>query len=255
MPIEFDLRAIRDEAKLLLRTASVPPLRITLLFLGVNLVLNLINSAATWFLGDTLVLTAANLPFSFVGVLTTLLSLVLLAGYTIYCLGVHQGCAMPYSTLLDAFPFAGKVILLALLQAILISLGLVLFILPGIYIAFSYAFALYHICEEPDCGVLEAMRRSRLEMRGRKMQLFSLIASFLPLLLLAGLAIGGCETYLNRVLPNTLGGSLLFSLAAGVLSGCAELYLLPVMRFAQIGFFRRVTQPPADEGPAAYGED
>lgn len=249
MPVQLDLREIRDEAKNLLQTASVPPIRFTILFLALNLLLNLISTAATWFLGDSVELTSVNLPFSFVSVFASLLGVVLLAGYTGYCLSVQRGLVMPYSSLFDAFPFAGKVILLTLLTAVMIAFGLVLFIIPGIYLAFCYAFALYHICEEPDLGVIEALRRSRMEMRGYKGQLFLLIVSFLPLLLIAGLVVGGCETWLNDALPDTLGGNMLFTLISGVASGCAEAYLLPYMRLAQVGFYRRVTAD-ADEGGA-----
>lgn len=241
MPVQLDLRDIRGEAKSLLQTASVPPLRFTVLFLAINLLLSLISTAATWFLGGSVELTSVDLPFSFVSVFASLLSLVLLAGYTGYCLSVQRGAAMPYTSLFDAFPFAGKVILLSLLQALVIALGLMLFIIPGVYLAFCYAFALYHICEEPDLGVIEALRRSRLEMRGYKWQFFMLIVSFLPWLLLAGLAVGGCEAWLNDALPDSLGGNLLFTLISGVVSGCAEAYLLPYMRLAQVGFYRRAT--------------
>lgn len=248
MPVQLDIRAIREEAKGLLRTASVPPIRFTLLFLAVNLALSLVSSAATWYLGGTLNFTAANLPFSFVSVLVDLVSLVLLAGYALYCLNVQRDLETPYQCLFDAFPFAGKIILLSLLQAFLIGLGLMLFIVPGIYFALSYAFSLYHICEEPELGVIEAMRRSRMEMQGYKLQFFMLLVGFLPLLLAAALVTAGCQTYLNDALPDTLVGNLLFTLIASVLTGCVEVYLLPYLRLAQVGFYRRVTAQAAEGG-------
>lgn len=247
MPVQLDLRAVKAEARELLRAAGVPPLRFTLLFLAVSLALNLVSTAATWYLGGTVTLTAAKLPFSFVSVLADLFSLLLLAGYTLYCLGVERGRIMPYTTLLDALPFAGKVILLSLAQAALIVAGLMLFIVPGVYFAFSYAFSLYHLCEQPELGVIGAMRRSRMETQGYKWALFTLLMSFLPLLLLAALAVGGCEAYLNRVLPDTLGGNLLYTFVSGVVAACAEVYLMPYLHFAQVIFYRRVTGSAAQE--------
>lgn len=247
MPVQPDIREIREEAKRLLQTASVPPIRFTVFFLAINLVLDLISSAVSFSVGDTFSFTSLSLSFSFISILVSLLSVVLLAGYTHYCLRIYGGQTLPYKSLFDAFPFAGKVVLLSLLQALLIAFGLILFIAPGIYLAFSYTFALYHLCEEPDIQVVEAMRRSRLEIQGYKWPLFLLLLSFWPLLLLAGLVLGGCETLLIRALPDTLSGNLLYTLIAGVLSGCAEAYLMPYMQLSQVGFYRCVTAGRIDD--------
>ena len=250
MPVYIDRAEIKAEAKELLRTARVSPLRFTLLFLAINLGLDLISTAVSDMLGDSI--GVLSFSFSFVGVLITLLSTVLLAGYTNYCLCVQRGLAMPYDSLFDAFPFAGKVILLSVVQGVLIGLGLVLFIVPGVVLAFAYAFALYHLCEEPEIGVTEALRRSRLEMKGYKLQLFSLILSFWPLLLLAAVVLGACEYFLDGLFPETLGGDLLYTLASGVLAGAAEVYLMPYIELAQVGFYRRVIarnfEAPLDTG-------
>ncbi|MBQ9648304.1 MAG: DUF975 family protein [Oscillospiraceae bacterium] len=239
MPDIIDRAEVKAEAKELLRAARVSPLRMTLLFLGIDLGLELISTAVSDMLGDSI--GVLSFSFSFVGVLITLLSTVLLAGYTSYCLGVQRGRVMPYDSLFDAFPFAGKVILLSVVQGALIGFGLVLFIVPGVVLAFMYPFALYHLCEEPDIGVIESMRRSRLEMKGYKFQLFALLISFWPLLLLAAVALGACEYFLDGAFPASLGGDLLFALVSGVLTGAAEVYLMPYIELAQVCFYRRVT--------------
>ena len=179
-----------------------------------------------------------------------LLGTVLTAGYARYCLCVQRGASLPYSGLFDAFPFAGRVILLTLLQGVLIALGLLLFIIPGIVLAFSYFFALYHLIEEPDSGVVEALRRSRTEMQGYKWQLFMLFLSFWPLMLLAAIAMGVCEYFLQNAFPNTLTGDLLYTLISGLVAAAAQLYLLPYMQLSQVGFYRRAVQhkeTPPDE--------
>lgn len=249
MPVMIDRRELKAEARALMQSSRVSPFRFTLLFLAINLVLELISTAASYMIGDTLDFSSLSLSFSFVSILVSLLDTVLLAGYTCYGLGVHRGSEMPYNSLFDAFPFAGKVILLTVLQGVLIGVGIMLFVVPGVVFAFAYAFALYHLCEGPELGVMEAMRRSRIELRGYKMELFLLIASFLPLLFLCALPIGLCEYYLEKLLPQTLGGELLHSLIYGLLAGCASMYMMPYMALAQIGFYRRVTalhEPPED---------
>lgn len=250
MPVQTDIRGIREEAKQLLKTAQVPPLRFTLLFLALDLALMEISTAVSHMLGRSIGI--ATLSFSFVDIFISLLSTVLLAGYTCYCLGVTRGLEMPYDSLFDAFPFAGRVILLMVLQGVLIGVGFVLFIVPGVILAFSYAFALYYLCEDPDVGVVESLRRSRLALKGNKTRLFTLLLSFLPLLLLFALPLSLCQYFLRGVFPETLGGELLDTLVTGLLDACASVYLTPYLALAQILFFRRVTEnaeSPQDNAP------
>ena len=163
MPVQLNLPEIRAEAKNLLKTARVSPVRMAALFFGVTLVLNLISTAISFLSGSTFDLL--SLSFSFVDTLIMLLGLVLSAGFSGYCLSVQRGETAPYESLFDAFPFAGKVILLNLLMLLAIGTGLTLFFVPGIVLAFSYSNAVFHLCETPDIGVIEALRRSRQEMR------------------------------------------------------------------------------------------
>ena len=244
MPVVIDRAEVKAEAKDLLKTAQVSPLRFTLLFLAISLGLDLVSTAVSNMLGDSI--GVLSFSFSFVGVLITLLSTVLLAGYTNYCLCVQRGLAMPYDSLFDAFPFAGKVILLEVLQGLLIGFGFMLLFIPGVILAFSYAFALFHLCEDPEIGVTEALRRSRLEMKGYKLQLFTLLVSFWPLLLLVALVLGVCEYFMDGMFPRSLAGDLLYTLVSGALAAVAEVYLMPYMELAQVSFYRRVLAQQVD---------
>lgn len=250
MPEEFSIGSLKAEARLLLREARVPPLRFTLVFLAVDLALTEISTAMGYLLGDRI--GVAALPFIFAGVFFSLLSTVLLAGYACYCLGVARGEAMPYESLFDAFPYAGKVILLTLAQGLLIGAGLMLFVVPGVVLSFSYAFALYFVCEDPGTGVTDALRRSRLALQGFKWRLFLLLLSFLPLALLFALPLSVCEHLLRGAFPATLAGALLKTFVSGVLAAGASVYLTPYMALAQVVFFRRVTaqtELPFGEAP------
>lgn len=261
MPIrEIDRRAVRAEARELIKTASVPPLKLMALLLLICLGLDEISTVAGWFFQklapyDLNVfppvlprLGPDSLSLLFVSILMTLLGTVLRAGFTGYCLGVRRGRAMPYTSLFDAFSFAGKVILLTFAQGVLVGLGLFFFVIPGVYAALAYAFALYHLCEDPEISVFEAMRRSRVETAGYKGQFLVLILSFVPLLLLVALPVVLCERFLLRgAFPDTLPGCLLDTLTGSVLSGCASLYLEPYLELSRIGFYLRVTEPPAEE--------
>ena len=68
---------------------------------------------------------------------------------------------MPYESLFDAFPFAGKVILLSIVEGIFIFLWSMLFVIPGIIAAYRYSFAMLNLCENPELGVMEALNLSK----------------------------------------------------------------------------------------------
>lgn len=239
-----ELRDIRREARELLRTASVSPLRFTLFFLAVSAALDLVATGVGSYVPDP----AASLPFSFVRILTALLGTVFSAGYVCYCLGVAcRGESMPYRALFDALPFAGKVVLLNLLRGALIGLGLSVLVVPGVVLGFCYLFAQFFLCENPELGVAEAMRRSRREMRGRKWSAFLLLSSFWPLAMaLAGILLL-CESVLTQLLPNTLAGNLLFTLISDAAIAVPMVYLLPWLELSLTIFFRRARESAREE--------
>lgn len=238
MPNPFDPRALRAEALELARAARVSSLRFTALYIAVTMALSLVDAAASRSLGGVQVMAFS---VSFVSVLVTLINTVLGAGYALYCLRVQRGEETPYETLFDAFPFAGRVVALSVLFGVLVGAGLSLFVVPGAVLALAYSHALFHLCEDPDMGVFEALRRSRTELRGYKGQLFALLLSFLPLILLYLLALLGCAEYLSPLLPDTLTGDLVYVLVAGVLTGAVEVFLRPWLVLARVLFYRRVT--------------
>ena len=89
MPIrQLDRAAIRREARELIRTARVSPIKFTLLFLAVSLALSLLDTALTSLTGR--IVGVAFVSVSFVSILIGLITQVLDAGYKCYCLGVHR---------------------------------------------------------------------------------------------------------------------------------------------------------------------
>ena len=111
MPIrQLDRAALKCEAKDLIRTARVSPIKMTLLLLAISLVLDLLDTALTYLTGS--IVGVAFVSVSFASILIGLITQVLDAGYKCYCLGVHRREEMPYESLFDGFTFAGKVIAL-----------------------------------------------------------------------------------------------------------------------------------------------
>ena len=247
MPESLDPRALKETSWRLMRTARVLPLRMTALLLALTLGLNLIGAVS----GRLLPMAAVNgLPvaFSFFDVLILLINGVLNAGFLLYCLRVRRGESLPYDSLFDAFPFAGKVVLLDVLMWSLIGLGFSLFILPGFMMLFSYSMAMFHLVDEPELSAFEALRRSRAEMRGHKWQLFALFVSFWPLLLGEFAALSVSQMLLGRALPDTMAGDLLYVLLSSLLLALVEIFLTPYLRLTQAGFYEQVKQP-APEAP------
>ena len=172
MPMQLDIGAIKAESRSLLRTGSVNPFRMTLFYLLIALVLDTINSGVSYMIDSAGGFTV--LSFSFVSILVGLVALVLNAGYYCYCLGILRREEMPYESLFDAFPFAGKVILLSIVEGVFIFLWSMLFVIPGIIAAYRYSFAMLNLCENPELGVMEALDLSKRQTNGYKMQLFLL---------------------------------------------------------------------------------
>lgn len=80
-----------------------------------------------------------------------------------------------------------------LLTSVVITVGLILFIIPGLIWAFAYAMVPYVLVTRPELSVSEAMKTSRLMMRGHKFDLFYLYLSFIGWGLLCVLTLGiGC---------------------------------------------------------------
>ncbi|MEI6498861.1 MAG: DUF975 family protein [bacterium] len=105
------------------------------------------------------------------GLLGILLSPWITAGYLYILLSFYKSKKAP----LDKVFVQGKYYLRALLATIwlmlIIGLGFVLFIIPGIYLALKYQFVLNLIVDK-NIGVSEAMKESARMTEGVKMRLF-----------------------------------------------------------------------------------
>ena len=200
-----DRAALKMEAKGIVKSARVSACLFTLLFLAISWLLSGISEYVSldaeraYYLsvasGVDLSFLALHRTFSpvlvtFVSIMVGLLNVLLNAGYARYHLGIRRGEEMPYETLFDGFSFAGKLILLSIVQYIFIFLWSLLFVIPGIIAAYRYRFAVYNLCEDPEMGVMDAINMSKAQTNGFKWQLFVLDLSFLGWQILCGLTLG-----------------------------------------------------------------
>ena len=222
----LDRVQMKREAKQITKNACVSAYLFTLLYLAI---LTVLDGISTYVGGDIVAYMtlyfpelpvpaflerAASIPqitVVFVTVMVSLLGSVLHAGNVLYHQGVRRGETMPFGTLFDGFSFVGKLIVLDIIMYVLIFLWSLLFVIPGIIAAYRYRFAVYNLCEDPELGVLEALRMSKVQTQGYKADLFILDLSF-------------------------FGWSLLCTLTLGVLS----IWVTPWMMQADMGYFEEL---------------
>ena len=248
MPMQLDIGAIKAESRSLLRTGEVNPFRMTLFYLLITLVLDMINSGVSYMIDSAGGFTV--LSFSFVSILVGLVALVLNAGYYCYCFGILRREEMPYESLFDAFPFAGKVILLSIVEGVFIFLWSMLFVIPGIIAAYRYSFAMLNLCENPELGVMEALNLSKQQTFGYKWQLFVLQLSFIGWSLLANVA----DVKSLVIHPATTTHAQLSreaQLKAGIRPNTAGVgvYLTPYLNLSICRFYLLATAPQVNEPP------
>lgn len=242
MPIrQLDRAALKCEAKDLIRTARVSPIKMTLLLLAISLVLDLLDTALTYLTGS--IVGVAFVSVSFASILITLISQVLSAGYCCYCLGIHRREEMPYESLFDSFAFAGRVIALVIVKGIFILLWSLLLVIPGIIAAYRYSFAMWNLCQDPTIGVMEALERSKRQTIGYKGQLFGLHLSFIGWYLIVFVIVGVYEGVILALMPDSFLGIMLGSLILTVLTGVVDIYLTPYFALSECGFCLRATAP------------
>ena len=202
---------IKMEAKAVVRSARSSAYIMTLIYL---VLINLL-SAVDLYVGNDIefymerVMPGLEIPsfliapdFSpivvmFVSVMVWLLTTVLGGGIAIYHLGVRRGYEMGYGTLFDGFSMVGKLILATLCVSALVTVGTALLVIPGIILGYMYRFTIYNICENPELGVINAMRMSRLQTSGHKADLFVLDLSFYGWILLSSLTMGILFIWVN----------------------------------------------------------
>lgn len=245
----IDRPRMKAESREILSSAQVSPRTMVLLYQGISLVLNLIYVLA----GGYRPLPEATLPGIFANVLTNLLSLVLAAGFSLYCMTVRRGQRAELLTLFDGFSFAGKIVGLYIIEYIFISLWSLLFVVPGVIAAYRYRFAVLNLCENPDLGIFEALNLSKAQTPGYKGQIFMLDLSYFGWMLLASLPTafeGYCiGAGIEITPPMMLGYALLLGLWGTVVS----LFYLANYQTTEIGYYEIAKQTsgavPVQEPP------
>ena len=92
---------------------------------------------------------------------------------SLFCLDIYNGKGINFSTLFGSFNTL-KPLAVTILLTVIIGVGLILLIIPGIILGLTYSQLYYILAEDPSIGVLEAFKKSEKMMKGKKGQLFML---------------------------------------------------------------------------------
>ena len=108
-----------------------------------------------------------------------LTNVLLTAGFQFHSLMESRGYPARAKALFFPFNIAHKVLAIQLLTGILVAVGTVFFILPGIVLYLKYSMALFVLFDDPRKGPVRCMKESGKMMRGNKRRYLIFDLSFL----------------------------------------------------------------------------
>ena len=200
-----DNRTIKFQARRVLRESRPRPVLVTVVYLLVILLFAFLRAKLSGMLDSAVIeqyyeyasegdlATAIEYlnsiqPTAFSSVIIyaiDIIKYVLTAGYVIFIMNSVRSSEPTIYNLLDGFGHFLRVIIVSLMQAIIISLLSLLFIVPGIIAMYTYRFALFNLLDNPSMRIIDSMSLSRIMMKGHKMELFKLDLSFIGYILLS----------------------------------------------------------------------
>lgn len=118
-------------------------------------------------------------------------------------LGIVRGKSSELSRIFGNPKYVFKFLGIYIMYTLVITLGFILLIIPGLILSYSYSQFMFVFIDNPDIGILECLRTSRRLMKGYKWKLFVLGWSFFPWFLLVCITLGLAIFYVNPYLMTT----------------------------------------------------
>ncbi|MGI6748392.1 MAG: DUF975 family protein [Anaerovoracaceae bacterium] len=103
----------------------------------------------------------------------------MILGYAMFCISIFRKRETSPSEVFYGFERFTKAFGLYLVVMLFTFLWTLLFIIPGIIAALRYSMSFYILADNPDIGIMEAINRSKVMMRGNKWKFFCLNLSFI----------------------------------------------------------------------------
>ena len=167
-------------------------------------------------------------------------------GYAIFNLNLVDRREAAFSDLFSQFYRLGDGFCMSFLVGLYTFLWSLLFVIPGIVKAFSYAMTPYILAENPDMTATEAITASRRLMDGNKFRLFCLGFSFIGWKLLCAVPVlAAVLAVAGKLMAGGSVAALLWLIPSGIPSFVGSLFLTPYMEAAYAAFYREITAEAA----------
>ena len=127
-------------------------------------------------------------------------------GLALFFLNIVRNVDAKFENLFSGFKYFINTFALYLLKTIFVWLWTLLLIIPGIIASLSYSMSFYIMNDNPEVGVMEAIKQSKQMMKGNKGTLFVLYLSFIGWFILSILTLGigllWLKPYVNTTVAN-----------------------------------------------------
>ena len=100
-------------------------------------------------------------------------------GILSFFLKIAKGEKVEYNEMFSKIKMALKYFLMSLCVSIVVGIGFILLIVPGVILALGFSQVPYIILEDPNIGIIDAMKKSWEMMKGHKGEYFTLVLSFI----------------------------------------------------------------------------
>ena len=130
-----------------------------------------------------------------VSLISSIIYLPLCLGMAILFLKIARNKEVGYLDVFLGYKNIWKVIGVTILSSIIILLGYICFIVPGIILSYMYSQIYFVLADNPNIGIVECLRKSRELMVGEKLNFFVLELSFILWMLLVVVTFGVASIY------------------------------------------------------------
>lgn len=178
----MDRKTLKTNAKVCLKNCNKNPYIIALVYFIVLVVL----SAIATFTGKSENLSVGNGLITFI---VELVSSTLIVGFTWWTLSIVRGNDDVGEFKL-AFIKIVPLFIVNLINSIIIIIGTIIFIIPGIIATLGLSMTTRCLRDNPDSGIFAAIKKSWRIMKGHKWEFFVLRLSFIPWAILSVITAG-----------------------------------------------------------------
>lgn len=163
-------------------------------------------------------------------------------GYAVFNLKLVDNKDASFSDLFSQFDRLGAGFCMNFLMGLFVALWSLLFVIPGVIKAFSYAMTPYILAEHPEMTATEAITESRHIMDGNKWRLFCLGFSFIGWTLLCAAPVLIALIFIAQAtIVNGSFATFLWLIPCSIPTIIGSLFLMPYQEAAYAAFYRDVS--------------